>query len=703
MKVNEALLSVAKQDLVLPEFQREYVWTKEQAKQLVVSLVRGYPVGGLLIWKTDAPPELKNIARLPDKLGTVMVLLDGQQRLTTLHMLLTGEIPAYYRPEEIESDPRDLYFNLDSGDLQYYQPTRMKDDPLWQKVVECFAEHTVNLFQIVQAKGLDGQSAFALAERLNANLTKLRSIRDADLPAQVVPSHASLTDAIDIFDRVNSQGTKLTDAELALTHVTAKWPQARRVMKQKLEECAKRRFDFGLTFMTRALTTTVTRRALFETIHPVDGPTLKAGWERLSKALDYLTTILPSRAFIHSTDDLNTTNALVPLVAYLEGQDGRFPNDTAVKHATNWLYAALMWARYTGQTDQRLETDVTLIARETEPWADLRDQIIDQRGRIEVEAGDLSGRGTPHPLYRAAFILAKAHGAIDWFNGLPLAQTHGDAYGIHSHHIFPQALLYKNGFNVDDYTHRQLVNEIANRAFLTAESNLELSDTEPAEYLPKVEANFPGALTHQFVPMDPELWKVSRYKEFLEARRALLARKLNEFMRSLVHEADIPHRRAVTELIPLGESLTLEFKSRLQWDVVQNKQNTALRGSVLKTIAAFLNTDGGTLVVGVEDQGSVCGIAPDLSLLGDSRDRFAQLLSSLVFEHLGAGVTPCVRQRFEEADGRTVCVVDVDRCSEPVFTKGEKGREFHVRVGNTTRALDTEETLRYLESRGSGA
>jgi len=291
---------------------------------------------------------------------------------------------------------------------------------------------------------------------------------------------------------------------------------------------------------------------------------------------------------------------------------------------------------------------------------------------------------------------------VDWFNGLPLAQTHGDAYGIHSHHIFPQGLLYKNGFNVEDYTHRQLVNEIANRAFLTAESNLELSDTEPAEYLPQVEAKFPGAVTRQFIPMEAELWKVSRYREFLEVRRALIAKKLNEFMRSLVQEPDIPHHRPVTELIALGESVTLEFKSSLQWDMVQSRQNTGLRGSVLKTIAAFLNTDGGTLVIGVEDRGSVCGIGRDLNLLSGSKDRFAQLVSSLVFEHLGAGVTPRVRQRFEEVDGQTVCVVDVDRCSEPVFTKGEKGREFYVRVGNTTRALDTEETLRYLESRGSG-
>ncbi len=69
MKASELLNGMAKQDMVLPEFQREYVWSRELAKQLVVSLVKGYPVGGLLFWKTDNPPELKNIPNLPDKLG----------------------------------------------------------------------------------------------------------------------------------------------------------------------------------------------------------------------------------------------------------------------------------------------------------------------------------------------------------------------------------------------------------------------------------------------------------------------------------------------------------------------------------------------------------------------------------------------------------------------------------------------------------
>ena len=223
MSIRGLLDDIRKQNIVLPEFQREYVWKREQAKQLMVSLYKQYPVGGLLLWNTDNPPELKNVDKLPDRLGTVQVLLDGQQRLTTLHMLMTGEIPTFYSEAEIESDPRDLYFHLETADFQYHQPSRMDGDAMWRRTIDCFTDN-LNVFEIA-AQTVDGSNErFTLAQRLNESLNQLRSIVNIDLPKQIVPSDATLDDAIDIFDRVNSQGTKLTDAELALTHVT--WQMA---------------------------------------------------------------------------------------------------------------------------------------------------------------------------------------------------------------------------------------------------------------------------------------------------------------------------------------------------------------------------------------------------------------------------------------------------------------------------------------------
>lgn len=698
MKVRELIDAIRKRDLTLPEFQREYVWTLDQSKQLISSLYKGYPVGGLLFWKTDNPPELKNITALPQRLGTIEVILDGQQRLTTLYMLLTGEIPPYYVERDITHDPRHLYFNLDEGDFQYYQPSRMDGNDLWHRVVDCFPQ-AVNVFQIAQNRAANNEDSFQLAQRYNDNLTRLRQIQELDLPVQVVPVDATIERAIDIFDLVNSQGTKLTDAELALTHVTGKWPQARRILKDKITKLEAQHFYFDLTFVTRALTGVVTNRALYEHIHSRPKPELVAGWNNLSQILDYLASVLPGHAFIHSTEDINSPNVLIPIVVYLSLHDQHFADETSLKQAIRWLYLANIWSRYAGQTDQRLEKDVQWVVREESPWAALCDEIVDQRGRIQVDPNDLEGHGTQNPLFKMAYVIAKSQGAVDWFNGVPLTAAGGPHYRIHKHHIFPQALLYKNGYEADNHLHRKIVNEIANLAFLTADSNLSLADSDPAMYLPRINDRYPGALAHQFIPMDPALWKVESYEDFLTARRKLISLKINEYLNGMIAKPEPTRHRPIIELIKLGEGLTLEFKSTLQWDVVEKKQNTALRLMVLKTIAAFLNSEGGTLVIGVEDNGSIYGVENDLKTIGKhDLDGFQQVLSGLIADNIGADYGRLVKVRFEKIDGKQVCAVEVDKAPEPVYTKGKDGRpEFVVRLNNTTQPLDVLEATRYIQ------
>ena len=341
-----------------------------------------------------------------------------------------------------------------------------------------------------------------------------------------------------------------------------------------------------------------------------------------------------------------------------------FADERALRNTLHWLYAAHTWARYTAQTDNRLEHDVSLIVRETAPWESLREQIIDQRGRIEVKPADFEGRGAVHPLYRMTFLLAKALGGIDWFNGMPLTSRQDGRYRLHSHHIFPQSVLYEELYDSNSHLDRKKVNEIANRAFLTAESNLSLSNRRPSDYLHEVEERYPGALAKQFIPMRPELWEVKHYEDFLAARRELITTKLNDFMTALITEPEEVGERPVTELIKLGESLSREFKTTLQWDIRRNEKNPALRLLVLKTLAAFLNTEGGTLIIGVEDDGTVAGIEPDLDLLAGSRDKFERSIGALVVDHLGAEHSALIRSRFEDIGDRTIFVVNVGKAAD---------------------------------------
>ena len=698
MKISELISDIRNRDMVLPEFQREYVWTKEQAKQLLISLTKKYPVGGILLWKTQNPPELKNVSEQHSRIGSYQIILDGQQRLTTLYMLLTGEIPPYYREEDILIDPRNLFFSLVDGDFQYYQPVRMRDDPTWVSVTSCIQDTGQIAFDVAKNVHSEQANQFVAAQLYTHNLQNLKDILNIDLPEQIIPPEATLDEAIDVFDRVNSLGTKLTEAELALTHVTGKWPQARRVLKRKIDQLSESNFEFDLTFMTRSLVVVVTDHALYDHIHHSPQEQLMDGWNRLARILDYLTNILATQAFIHSTQDLSTTNALVPLIKYLDINDCRFPDEKTLKNALHWLYIALIHQRYTGQTDQRLERDINIVVSESNPWNSLLNQIVDQRGRKDVSANDFEGRGTSHPLYKMSFILAKSRRSVDWFNGITLGTQTGDRYRIHSHHIFPQSVLYKNGFDSNNHVHVQFVNAIANRAFLTGETNIDISDRYPADYLPEVEERYPGTLQSQLIPMDRNLWKIENYREFLAARRELISKTLNEYLESLISTEKGSAPRSVTDIINLGEGPNVEFKSTLQWDIREKKRNTELRHEVMKTLVAFMNSDGGTLLIGVEDSGQIFGLEKDLEFTNGSEDLFMNMFSSLIIENIGVEFADKVEAEIDSMNGSKICVVNVSKSINPAFLSGTRGSEFYVRVFNTSRKLDSEQTMNYLEN-----
>lgn len=688
-------------DYVLPEFQREYVWELEQAKQLMVSLCRDYPTGSLLVWRTSNPPEIKNSAVNRETMGTTQVVLDGQQRLTTLYLLTQNAVPPYYTEEDIRNNPRDLYFDLATGEFEYFQPMKMRNSPNWRPVTECF-NGNINLFELVEECIDDAEQRGECFERFNGHLNTLKTILTKDYPIQFVPETAGIEDAIDVFDRVNSQGTKLSKAELGLAHACGKWPEARRIMKEQIERYAQQRFYFDLTFMMRSLTAVVRERALFETIHNATREELEEGWKRLIKRLDYLLGILPQHAYIHSTEDLTSLNVLVPLVAYL-AQRGTFHSEAEIRRAIHWLYAANTKARYSGQTDQRLDHDLSIVRRERSPWKGLVDAIIEQRGSIKVKPGEFDGRTTQHPLYRMTHILVKSRGAIDWFNGHPLHQRPDGKDVIHNHHIFPLSQLYGDDGQYDsgNHLHKKIVNEIANRAFLTAATNIEMSNQLPEDYLPGILARYPGVLDKQFIPTDPTLWRMANYEAFIQKRRELIATAFNDLMQSLLEDVDERHELTVEEMIADGESSVLEFKSSLRWDVRQGKVNTALQKVVAKTVAGFMNSEnGGTLLIGVADDGAIMGIEDDIaSTSRHNLDGFQQTLYQTLSNRLGAPAAASVTTTFEQVGDHQVCQVHIPPSQTPVFLEDGNNQDFFIRVGPATQPLNVQDTHQYIADR----
>jgi len=151
--------------------------------------------------------------------------------------------------------------------------------------------------------------------------------------------------------------------------------------------------------------------------------------------------------------------------------------------------------------------------------------------------------------------------------------------------------------------------------------------------------------------------------------------------------------------IPLDEALlrkeeneNIEFKPALDGDF----GNRDLRLEALKTIAAFMNTDGGTLFIGVLNDGKICGIEKSLERFNGSRDGYRRHLGNLVAEKIGVDYAIYVRDSFEEKDGKFVCIVEVEKSLKPAFVKWENDNFFFVRQCSRTVALDAKETARWL-------
>jgi ATP-dependent Lon protease len=153
------------------------------------------------------------------------------------------------------------------------------------------------------------------------------------------------------------------------------------------------------------------------------------------------------------------------------------------------------------------------------------------------------------------------------------------------------------------------------------------------------------------------------------------------------------------ELVQQEESEVLEFKATIRYDIDTKGANNDLVIGPVKSISAFMNTDGGTLLVGVTDkEHEVIGIASDLAAMkrGDL-NVFEQYLRQALVNGLGAEFTPYVRVTFPDVDGVKVCRVDATRSPKPVFYAGRQGKEFHIRSGNGNRPLDPEATHDYIE------
>jgi len=691
MKVETLLKDIENKDLVLPEFQRDFVWKEDDIKKYIQSIYKKYPTGSLLIWKTLNPPKLSGGYKSSEGIYT-RVLLDGQQRLTTLYLFVKGKTPPYYNNMVKKYN---LYFNVEDEKIRYYQKTLMENKPEWISLIDFFKQEGAANYVI------KNQNKDYYLKYLDT-LSKLDNIRKYDyfVDEEKLTNLENIKEVVKIFNLVNKQGRTLSEEDLALAYTCSFWPGIKDLFREELSLYSKKSYFFNFNFLITCLNSIATGHAKFDSYYKASEEIIKESWTKLKEALRYLLNTLNDKAYINSSNpyELKTDALLVPIVVYLANNNYEFKNETELNKFLYWLYNSMMWGRYTRRGKSApLEQDVVTITRENNP-----ESLIDNLSRevrfFKVLPRNLEKAPITSPFFNMSFIVAKSKGAIDWFNGSKLhSKLIGSSYYLEKHHIFPKNRLEKIGY-YQTSEKQKMVNEIANRAFLTAKANKEISNSEPIQYLEKVKEKYPNALEQQFVPKNEEYWKLDAFELFLKKRRKKIADEINNFMEHLIDDEIIKVK--IADLIKKEESNNLEFKSTFSWDIKENKIDKDLKFNVLKSVVGFMNSNGGTLLIGVDDEHQVVGMELDYeSNWKGNKDGFILDFREYLESSIGINnYNKYIDLSFESIDNKEVCVTKVEKSFDYIFLKKNYKKVLYVRLGNRTKPLDDpEEIMEYIE------
>ncbi|MGV9595135.1 GmrSD restriction endonuclease domain-containing protein [Streptosporangium sandarakinum] len=517
-KLSVLLHQIDSGTVLLPEFQRGYVWNRDQVRGLMRSLYRGYPVGGLLLWQTE--PDQASVRGGATDGGVRLLLLDGQQRITSLYGVIRGHAPAFF-----EGDPSaftGLRFNVEDENFEFYAPAKMRDDIRWVDVTRLFTE---GLEPFIKDFSTVPDRFGAYLERLN----RLRQLLEREFHEEkIIGPDKNVEVVVDIFNRVNSGGTALSKGDLALAKICANWSPARQVMRDHLKQWEGRGFDFSLDWLLRNATAVATGRAVFTALDTVSAADFETA---LDKSVGYIGTFLDAASgrLGLDHDQVLMGRYAIPVISRLLhlSPGGRFADGVHRDKVLFWYVHSALWGRFAGSTETFLAQDYE-IAKESGIDGLITSLERWRGGNLEIRPHDFEGSTKGSRFYPLLYMLTRVKGARDLGSGLALhAEMLGKLTSLQVHHIFPKALLYKAGYD------RNQVNALANFCFLTQETNLEIGKRSPEEYFAEAERKHPGVLASQWIPADPDLWRVERYPDFLAARRELLAEAVQSFLTEL--------------------------------------------------------------------------------------------------------------------------------------------------------------------------
>lgn len=732
---------IAHGSIGLPDIQRPFVWKNAKVRNLFDSMYRGYPVGYFLFWSSGAGEEEGGRAigtdhkqrRVPSQL-----IVDGQQRLTSLYAVVKG-IPVVrenYQSERIEIAFNPLLEKFEVADAA------VRNDKSYIPNISIVWQENADLFELVNnyLENLASTREITTEERKQVQKAVMELKNLLSFPFTVLELSAQVNEeqVSEVFVRINSEGKKLNQSDFILTLMSVFWDDGRADLENfcrlaRLPTTGQAspfnhfiqpkpdqllRVSVGLAF----------RRARLQYVYSIlRGKDLEteqfseerrvAQFEKLKSAQakvlniqywhDFLKCLLHA-GYRSGRLISSENNLLFAYILYLIGRTEYKLDEYRLRRLiAQWFFMSAITGRYTGSPESVMEFDLRRLVdiNTAEAFEKALLQICDATLTNDywqiTLPNELATAAAISPSMFAYFAALNVLDARVLFSQQKVAElmdpaTQAHRASLERHHLFPKAYLGTLGI-----TQTRDINQIANFAMVEWGDNSLISDLPPAEYVPQLAQRFNAADLKQMYYWHalPDGWELMDYQLFLQQRRELMAHVIRDA--GMVLRGELGRRVeaelvSVSDLVGQGESKTIEFKSTLRRNLHTGQNDPRMEIGVLKTIAAFLNSHGGQLVIGVADDGSGVGIHTDEF---PNEDKFALHLDNLIRSRLGAQVMLYLHPRFEDYDGVRAMVVECQPAKSATYVKDGDVERFFVRSAASSIELTGSQMNEYIRQR----
>ena len=501
VKVRQLIDDYRSGRIVIPEFQRDYVWKKSKAPLLIDSLYRGFPVSSLLLWQSDEETRARRRDPRPTRASVMSWLIDGQQRVITLARTMSGDEDI-----EVVFNPKEDHFRLANA--------ATRNDRNWIRIAELWDDELYRQLR----RNLDGGSS---ADKREARFEKVRSILDYEVPLVRMVDH-SFKDAVRAFERINTLGVRLKKEDIESAHVASRHTgfiadEVAPFLKT-LKDQGFNRLNIMHLFRACAFVAKPDGRNRTP-LHELEKNEVLAAWKDTQRATEQAIGLIRSELGLVNMDILWSGALLVPIIALCATTA---PRQRDSKGLVAWLALAALQHRYSGSSETALDKDLKA-CRESDPIGALLKNLRQDRSALVAEPSDFSGALADRSGLLALYIACMNRGILDFYTGAKVLLQNA----VDRHHILPRAQF-------PDHS-RPTADNVGNIAFIIGDVNKSIGQSGPEVYLKRLGLR---VLKSQCIPTDQRLWAIDRADAFWEARRELLADSFNDFLKD-----SLPQRR----------------------------------------------------------------------------------------------------------------------------------------------------------------